>query len=42
MDKLVKNSNIFKKKFYQIAETLIKRQQDVLKKDKRVALWLGL
>ncbi|RIB02356.1 hypothetical protein C2G38_2228045 [Gigaspora rosea] len=35
MDKLVKNRDIFKKKFSQIAEALIKQQQDVLKKDKR-------
>ncbi|RIB29746.1 hypothetical protein C2G38_2154557 [Gigaspora rosea] len=35
MDKLVENSNIFKKKIFQIAEAIIKQQQDVLKKDKR-------
>ncbi|CAG8802128.1 8149_t:CDS:1, partial [Gigaspora rosea] len=34
MDKLVENRDIFKKKFSQIAEALIKQQQDVLKKDK--------
>ncbi|CAG8708458.1 17309_t:CDS:1, partial [Gigaspora margarita] len=42
MEHLQGNKNIFTKKFQEIKQDLLKQEENVLKRDKCIATWLGL